>query len=1157
MARAWFRRLAATASLVLAASLLPAAAAAADGSDVRVTTVGGQEVVDGTVPQPVSGSVDVTGTARTGSRGAAPAPAPLHADAGDSSFVAVGQKAVLLGSAYGGTAPYSWAWTAERGTISGADSASTSFDTTGLDAGTYEVRLTVTDAAGGTVSDTVKVVVVRETTAELLNETKADPTPGVFPTGQAVEFPFDVPSGVASLDVTLSWTTTAQDYDLRVADPSGEIVALSESADHPERTSVSSPRAGTWKVVAVKWATLTDEVTARVVATQRPADPRPVVDAGGPYEFETGAEQRLSGTVSGGTGPVEAAWDLDTDGRFDDGTGATVTPELPEGRHMVTLKATDATGLERRETTSVLVGSADRLAAGPPVTVIGIADTGINPYHLEFSARTYPDPDVLALTKNFTRHPSEYIPGYPAFAPALPVTLGKGYLPVEDKELWTSGRVPGGTLHWIPGTKIIGAYSSSMDGDHPVLDDNGHGTGSASVAAGNRYGYCPSCLLVMVEGLDETVATKYPWVDITSHSFGYIGGAPVGPVLSGEEVTKDAAERGQTVLFAAGNGVGNAFDVPVSTWHSDQTGPDWNITVGALRRDDQRAVVGDGIPVHLSSWGIGSLPSACHTGVLCQDQFSGTSAATPYTAGVFGTTLQRVRDTIGDPRAGQKTGQAVAEGTALPESVYLDDGRLTRGELREAVLKNAFPLGEDDLPSASWPLASPYSAGNVLFEGYGAATPETARRAVDVLLGRALLPERPVEDDFFATDRAIRDTIWGGYDRDGDGTEDRASLPTGLSAGLDDVATLDGSLAVLRRTLDAQNGAQKEQGGQDQGPHSAQAYRYYLHQGPDCAGERMMDRIDRDDDADGCAVGDTLSSAAPYLPTAAHPATDTLDAPLAAGSQVRAELYVRTRAPAALVGPTVVLLATDREIGRGKAAAQPVTGAWTRFTIEFDTARHAFIGEQLTVQLLSDTTALAVVGYEDGHATQLSIDPAPLPPSGLEFGVTIAAPSDGAQVAEGETVIAGGRYAFPDLGTDPEGVGGRPETRRVQLSVDDETFASPVSARLDEATGTWRAEAGRLDVGEHVLYARAVRDGTPSVVAKTTFRVTPDAHVEWQVVSRNAPVAAETWRRAAGLGAWSFPLATSSYGNGHRTIVVRLVERGTETARDTVRVRFR
>ncbi|MGW2563660.1 S8 family serine peptidase [Streptomyces sp. NPDC001514] len=1154
-ARTWLRRVACAVALLLVASFPQAAAgtaAAVDGADVTVATAGGEQVVDGEVRQPLSGTVDVTGTARAGTPGGPSAPAPLHADAGDSAFVAAGEQAVLVGSAYGGTAPYTWAWTTDHGKVIGPDAASAALDTMGLAAGTYELRLAVTDARGGTATDTVKVVVTDETTAQLLDETKQDTTPGVFPTGSTVEFPFTVPAGVRSLDVTLSWRTSAQDYDLRVTDPSGAVVATSETGEHPEKTSVSSPAAGTWKVVAVKWATVTDEVTARVVARSRPADPRPVVRAGGPYEFATGAEQRLTGTIQGGAAPVTAAWDLDGDGHFDDGTGTTVTPRLPDGRHLVTLKATDADGLERRETTSVLVGTAERLAAGPPVTVIGIADTGINPYHLEFSAQTYPDPDVLALTKNFTRHPSEYIPGYPASAPALPVTLGKGYLPEADKALWTSERLPGGTLHWIPGTKIIGAYSSSVDGDHPVLDDNGHGTGSASVSAGNRYGYCPTCLLVMVEGLDETVATTYPWVDITSHSFGYIGGAPVGPVLSGEEVTKGAAERGQTVLFAAGNGVGNAFDVPVSTWHSDQTGPDWNITVGALRRDSGRAVVGDGIPVHLSSWGIGSLPSACHTGVLCQDQFSGTSAATPYTAGVFGTTLQRVREAIGDTRPGLKAGQVVAEGTALDGSVYLQDGRITRGELREAVLKNAFPLGEDDLPSASWPLASPHTAGNVLFEGYGAATPETARRATDVLLGRALLPERPVEDDYFAADRAIRDSIWGGYDRDGDGTADPAPLPSGVSAGLDDVLTLDGALGVLRRTLTARQDTR-----QPHGPYSSAAFGYYLHQGPDCAGERTMDRTDRDDDADGCPVGDTLSSAAPYLPTAAHPATDTLAGPLAAGSKVRAELSVRTRAPAAVVAPTVVLLATDREIGRGKAAGRLVTGDWVTYTIEFETDRHAFTDEQLTVQLLSDSTALAEVGYQGGHASRLSLDPAPLPPSGLEFGAAFAAPVDGSQVVEGETVVAGGQYAFPDAGTDPDGVGGRPETRRVQLSVDDEGFGSPISAQVDESTLTWRAEAGRLGVGEHVLYARAVRDGTPSQAVRTTVRVTPDARVEWQVVQRNAPVDAAAWRTAAGLRDWTFPLDTAVYGTGHRTIVVRLVERGTETARDTVRARFR
>mgnify|MGYP000474588818 CR=1 FL=1 len=53
--------------------------------------------------------------------------------------------------------------------------------------------------------------------------------------------------------------------------------------------------------------------------------------------------------------------------------------------------------------------------------------------------------------------------------------------------------------------------------------------------------------------------------------------------------TRAAAERGQTILFAAGNGVGNAFDVPVSTYGSDQTGPDWKSAVGAIRQSTSLA----------------------------------------------------------------------------------------------------------------------------------------------------------------------------------------------------------------------------------------------------------------------------------------------------------------------------------------------------------------------------------------------------------------------------------------------------------------------------------------------------------------------------------------------------------------------------------------
>ncbi|HVL52959.1 MAG TPA: S8 family serine peptidase, partial [Vitreimonas sp.] len=715
-------------AIVAALTLLITSVAVAATATLSIDSVGGQSVDKGKVQQPLSGAVAVNGRASLDD--AAPPVSettPLVADAGDSPFVAEGAPATLMGMAFGGTEPYTFAWSADAGTIDGADAPTAQLDTTGLAPGTYTVSLSVTDAAGATSTDTVVAVIFTSEQATILDVTQLDPTPGALATGApgTYEWDFEVSTGTTRIDAVMTHLVPANDYDLKLFDPAGNQRAFpGEFIPNTEETaSLANPEPGTWTAVVEKFASAADEITVTVTATVAVGgDPRPVVDAGGPYSFALGDPQALDGTVTGGTAPVTAAWDTDEDG-VADLEGADVTANLGEGRHLVTLKATDADGLERRMTTSVLVADAERLAAETTaLTVIGIADTGINPYHLEFSAETYPDPDVLALTNNFTRHPSEYLPGYPADAAAIPITLGQGYFPAADEPLWTPDSLSEGTLYWIPGTKIVGAWDAGdaaslteelVDGrpdSHPILDENGHGSGSASVSAGNRYGYCPTCLLMVVESLDETVATAMPWVDITSHSFGYIAGLPIGLVNGPNIPTRDATERGQTVLFAAGNGIGNAFDVPQSTYVSDQTGPDWNITVGAIRRDNQRAIIGDGIPVHISAWGDGNLPSACRTGTVGQCAFGGTSAATPYTAGIFGHVLTQVRMVMGDGVAGQKANQVVASGVPVEESVALADGQLTRAELREAVLKTAYPLNTENAPSPyPIPATAPYT----------------------------------------------------------------------------------------------------------------------------------------------------------------------------------------------------------------------------------------------------------------------------------------------------------------------------------------------------------------------------------------------------------------------------------------------------------------
>jgi hypothetical protein len=1181
---------------------------------IAVTSVGGQAVSGGSVKNPLTGTVDVTGTsAGSGGAGAA-GPGPLVADAGDSPFVASGAKATLLGAAWGGTRPYSFQWTSPVGAfVDGADGATALLNTAGVSAGTYTATFRVSDATGKTATDTVKLVVATAANQTLLDQTKSDPVPANVGLGSPtltnyLDFTFQVPAGLSSLTATATWDIVANDYDMHVLDPSGMEVPGGSSGNGAtnqvfqlEQAGTAFPTPGTWTVRMERYLTVTDSVHVTVTAKVLSSDPRPSVKAGGPYRFELDATQAFDGTVSGGTAPIAAAWDLNDDGIFEK-AGVDVTGNLPQGRGLATLKVTDARGLERRETASVLVADAARLALDTTaITVIGIADSGINPYHSEYSYLTYPDPDILKLTGNFMRHPSAYIPGYPADAEALPITLNQGYFPAQDKPVFQS--VEQGKLYWIPGTKIIGAVdadnnaaSNAAADATPILDDDGHGTGTTSVSTGNRYGYCPTCLLFFTEGLDESIPSRYPWVDIASYSFGYVGGVPLGPAVGPNEATRAAAERGQTILYAAGNGVGNAFDVPVATWGSDQTGASWNITVGAIRRDNQRAIVGDGMPVDISAWGDGNLPSACRVGTVSQCAFGGTSAATPYTAGVFGNVLTEVRRAIGDGRAGQRAGQVVAQGTAIPGSVYLADGKLTRSELREAVLKTAFPLNQDNNVSMfPFPQTAPYLTPetNMLFEGYGAATPDSAKRAIDVILGRALVPDRAFEDQFNAMDQAVKDTLYGGYDRDGDGIVDYQGFAQTSGITPASVASVEGTMDALRLAakkldyaVDLPDYALQVQDGQN-------ASTWYLHRRfvaepgkePVCNAEENESSMDNTDSAGDleCFENRVTSVPAAFRPVGIYPASVDLDAPLPAGSDVYATVYVTSATPT-MGRVTATLMATDREIGTGMTNLQPMLGfgtgpgsnaqgnplpdgggcatagelCWTKFDVAFKTTRAAFTGEHLTFQIGLLGVREFAFGHEGQHASKVAVVAAPIPADGsLDFGTTIDEPAAGSRQDRGTEIVAGGRVHFPDLGSDPTGAGDHPSSHVVEVSLDDPTFTSPRQAAIDEATGTWSTSLGALADGAHVLYARARMGASTSAVSSSSFGVAPDSRVEWQIVRKNAATSAAAWQAATGVSSWSFQFATGAYGSGSWTIVVRLVEDDLVVAQSTVAVKLK
>ena len=60
---------------------------------------------------------------------------------------------------------------------------------------------------------------------------------------------FDVASGTTALRVMIDWANPAEDLDLYVYDPAGNLAASSATLNVPEAVSIASPAAGTWMVV--------------------------------------------------------------------------------------------------------------------------------------------------------------------------------------------------------------------------------------------------------------------------------------------------------------------------------------------------------------------------------------------------------------------------------------------------------------------------------------------------------------------------------------------------------------------------------------------------------------------------------------------------------------------------------------------------------------------------------------------------------------------------------------------------------------------------------------------------------------------------------------------------------------------------------------------
>ena len=436
-----------------------------------------------------------------------------------------------------------------------------------------------------------------------------------------------------------------------------------------------------------------------------------------------------------------------------------------------------------------------------PFTVIAFVDSGINPYHKDFRA-----PD-------FVHHPSEFIQGYPAVAEALPLSFGladsEGYAAArtaDDEEVLSA--IQRNRLYWFPGTRIIGGYSTTAGTrstpapvwpDRNIIDENSHGTGVASVAAGQFYGSNPNALIVMVEGLGDASlnwATSQSWIDIVSNSWGNVGGVPIGSTTA----SRNAVRRGQTVAFAAGNGASNTnsygacngnANMCVKPWTNDggpvpvedpckcktpdsnpsftspYGGPSWLLTVGATSPINGQAHWWHSMPVDVSSFG-SKWRAASVDGVefTSNRDFGGTSCATPITSGVLSAVIDRAREVFEDSVGGQRPGQVVAAaspGVTLPASGPLSDGTLTRSEAEAIVMKSTVHVPFDP-DKTTWDYAIRPTTGTAYdfaVQGYGVVDRDSKARALKVLMGELPMPNRADVDEAIARFDTLRNAVWG------------------------------------------------------------------------------------------------------------------------------------------------------------------------------------------------------------------------------------------------------------------------------------------------------------------------------------------------------------------------------------------------------------
>ena len=310
---------------------------------------------------------------------------------------------------------------------------------------------------------------------------------------------------------------------------------------------------------------------------------------------------------------------------------------------------------------------------------------------------------------------------------------------------------------YFKGTKIIG---TSPDGntDVHILDDpsDGHGTAvTGAVLDAN-----PNSVIFFVEGFSTAAvlaAGNQPLVDIVTTSFGAPGSLPVPGIETGTH---------QTVVVNNKIHTGAADNTPSPAVQDATAGPPWSIGIAgyAEEGDDQKETMSGSYPDIAADW-TQMLPN--HDDVDGYHETSGTSFATPRTAGILSFVLDHLRGEVGDFGSGASS---VDRNGSLVQGIWPDsnpnagtEASITNAEVRNALNLSAwYPSFTTWDPSAGTMPISPVAPCTQV--GWGVVNLSNIQPMIKHLNGTEPIPDRPGDVVLcMQINQEAREAYWGVY----------------------------------------------------------------------------------------------------------------------------------------------------------------------------------------------------------------------------------------------------------------------------------------------------------------------------------------------------------------------------------------------------------